>query len=505
MTVRRSWSVRHPLTPIVALLGVAYLGATAFGYWAPGSEHPFIGGHLYDVYARVLLDGRLDLPVRELHIEGHYTPDGRGYMYHGLGPLITRLPFVPFVDLPTTWLAPLSIWFWAVVGNLCWHRAFLLAVDKASVALGGAGGAFRTILALAMWFGSPGILLVANGSVYYEPIAMAYGLSGGFALLIAMATFGAIGLERALPWLAVLAGFMVHARPHVAIGLYAGVCMIALVSVRLGGRRNWSRAGAAMLILALFGGLLLAFNAARFNGLSVMHGTFAKSELQYGMAFWGFEDPTRGRARAFEEHGRINAGRIPPNLLFYAAAPPSTAATEPVLAVFEGFNAFFPAAAFIRVEEPRAGVILLWPFFVLLMGFGVRRRSLWQMPALAGTAAFSIAALLMLSYATITLRYHVDIWPAVAFPALFGIGPVAALMAADFPRGWAIKLAVPVLLVGGILFGTAIAIGSRARLIEEPGGSARRWSFDYCARRAMLRGFSPDRSRQICLPIFDVK
>ena len=49
----------------------------------------------------------------------HFAPDGTGYLYYGLGPVLARLPFLPFVDMPTTWISVLSIWFWAVVGNVC--------------------------------------------------------------------------------------------------------------------------------------------------------------------------------------------------------------------------------------------------------------------------------------------------------------------------------------------------------------------------------------------------
>ena len=51
------------------------------------------GAPYYDIYNHYYLalrEGHFDLPMRVLRIEGHYTPDGTGYPYHGLAPLLTR-------------------------------------------------------------------------------------------------------------------------------------------------------------------------------------------------------------------------------------------------------------------------------------------------------------------------------------------------------------------------------------------------------------------------------
>jgi hypothetical protein len=495
-------TTKHPLSLAIAVAGAACMAAIAFGLWVPHADHPFIGARLYDVYARMLIEGRLDLPVRELRFEGHYARDGTGYMYHGLGPLLTRIPFIPFVELPTAWLSALSIWFWAVAGNACFHRAFVLGLDRVEIAA--AGGPVRTLLAFAVWFASPGMLLVGNGSVYYEPVAMAYGLNGGFILLIAMISFGKLSLERALPWLAVIAGLMVHARPHLAVGLYVGVCVIAFLVVRRGGRRNWTMAGLAVLLLGLFGGLLLAFNAARFHNATVMHGSFANSDLQYGTVYWGYEKADNERAQAFEQHGRFNAGRILPNLLYYGFAPPLTEATKPaVLLLRNPSKALSPIIGKRRFEEPRAGILFLWPFWMLLMAIGLRQKSLWRMPALAGLIAAFIGSALMLSYVTISLRYHVDLWPAIALPAVFGVGPFAAKAYPDTGGRWSQRGAIMAALLVGVAMTALLTQRSRGLLIDAPGGFTGRWSFEHCLKLTARRGFPLEKGRALCRPAFD--
>ena len=122
----------HIPSMMIALLGAGLNLLLTLNLWLP-QEGGYLGARLYDIYFTALAEGRFDLPLRELRVEGHYAPDGTGYLYHGLGPLITRLPFAPFVDFPTSWIAPLSIWFWAMAGNICCHRAFSLALARAPI------------------------------------------------------------------------------------------------------------------------------------------------------------------------------------------------------------------------------------------------------------------------------------------------------------------------------------------------------------------------------------
>lgn len=482
----------NPSSFIIGLAGAIYMLLLAFNVLIP-PKHEFIGTRLYDLYTLALLHSRFDLPFRELLGEGHYSQDGTGYLYHGLGPVLTRLPLLPFVNFPVKWMASLSIWFWAVSGNLCYHRIFQLAFDRAPFKDEVLFSALRPLLGFLIWFGSPGLLLVANTSLFYEPVAMAYALGGGFMLLIVRIAFREMLLVRALLPLSLLAGLTVHARPHLAVGYYAAVCLLTAVAVLRRHQGARKRAAAAMLVLGLFGGILIGSNVLRFKSTTMMHGSFAKGELQYGMVFWGAEPADSERARSFEEHGRFAPTRILPNSLMYFAAPPG--ANSPLHLLAEAaFRNFQPWTGYVRVEEPSIGILFLWPFWTLLMMFGLRRRVLWRTPAVAGLLAASIATMLLLSYATITLRYHIDIWPLIALPAAFGVAPLSAWLATRAQSAKLIKGTMLVVIVLGTLT-TAVTVQLSRAALQDPYGVL---SKDECLKLTARRGFSASRSAELC-------
>ena len=487
---------------IVTVFGAALMLAIALGVILP-NPYPFIGAQLYDVYAHALfLEGRFDLPAREVRVEGHYTADGTAYLYHGLGPLLTRIPFLPFVDLPTGWLSGASIWFWAVLGNLAWHGAFWLAWSENGGADHPKSDLVALLLAFAVWFAAPGLILVASGTLFNEAISMAYALAGGFFLLLARVTFGLTTLGRALIPLAVLAGLMVHARPHLAVGLYLALGLLALAVLRETGMREWKRIAGAGTILAAFGLVLIASNAARFDDAARMHGSFQDKSLQYGMVFWGVENPDGKRAQSFEEHGRFNVGRILPNALLYVIQPPSEFGMDPAVEAVDELHAQMVAPfGYVRVEEAKVGTLWLWPLWMALMAVGLAQRRLWQVPAIAGLVGIGVGALLLFSYPTINLRYHVDIWPLIAFPALFGLAALARLTGDDAAQsgiGRAAPALLAVLLLAGFVVTSHKTLHSRVTLVEPPGTLDARWSDEQCLELIAPQGFAPERAREIC-------
>ena len=479
---------------LVACLGAAAMAALALGLALP-PDYPFFGSQLYDWYARSLLSGTWDVPLRALRIEGHYRADGTGTLYHGLGPVITRLPFAPFVELPTTWISGLSIWLWAATGTLAWHIAFATGLDQAQFASRESRDLAHLLLAIAVWFASPGMLLAANGTVYYEPVAMAYALSGGFMLVLLRLADGRMAAGRALLLLALLAGAMLHARPHLAVGLYAATGAVALWQVWRKASGAWRNGLFAGLILGLSGALLVASNAARFGDVAQMHGSFEAEQVQYGTVFWGFEDADGGRARAFSEHGRFHPGRIAPNALAYLASPPETAASERAVEAIDAVHARMSSAfGEGRIEQPRVGILFLWPIWLALAALGLMQRDLRRVPILAGLGGAGLGAGLLLAYPTITLRYHVDLWPLIALPAIFGIAPAARLIAGGI--GW--RTATTAMLALGLGV-TGLTVGASRNLITEaPGSLSQAWSRDYCLERVAARDFAPERARELC-------
>ena len=478
----------------VAAMGAAFTFAIALNLLVPVPYY-YIGQNLYDVYAQALLGGHLNLPVRYLKLEGHIIPDGTGYLYYGLGPLLTRLPFLPFVDLPTMWIPAASIWFWSVLGCAAYHRAFWLALAK------GCGGADRigvgtsALLAFAVWFGSPGTVLVGAAPVFREPIAMAYALCGGFVLVIAMVAFGRLTLERALIPLAVLAGVTVHARPHLAAGLYLAVCVLALTVVAKGGWPRWRRAGTAMLVLGLSGAALLAMNQIRFGDYKTSHGSLTDGYVEYSSIYWGLESKDGPRARTYTDEGPFNARRIIPNAMIYLFAPPSSLGVDPIIDAMRSLHARMIAPMHpLVIADPSAGLVFMWPLWCVLAVIGLRQREVWRIPVVPVLAGVTIGALLMMSYLTITIRYHMDLWAMLALPAVFGTAALARKLS-DQPerkRVW-----VPILLALVVVSGfVSVHKMLHSRLITVAGIGP--WPAEFCLKLTRGKGFDQARSREIC-------
>jgi len=100
---------------VIALCGAALYALLLLQSTRMGLA-PF-GYEFYDQVWLALLDGRLDLPARVLRLEGHYTPDGTAYFYHGLAPLVTRALLDPFLQIGQVSLSPFS------GGRVCSWRA----------------------------------------------------------------------------------------------------------------------------------------------------------------------------------------------------------------------------------------------------------------------------------------------------------------------------------------------------------------------------------------------
>lgn len=502
LPVAPRWTAAQTVALAVALAGAALMAGIASGAIYP-VPHPFIGAHLYDMYAQALfVEGHWNLPMRDLKLEGHFTADGNGYLYYGLTPLLTRLFFLPFIDMPTPWISAFSMWFWAVLGNAAYHRAFWLALANGSGGAERINGWASALLACAVWSAAPGLVMSATGAVFDEPVIAAYALTAGFVLLIAMVSFGRIDLSRAIVPMAVLAGLTVHARPHLAVGLYIAVSLMAATLVLRRDDRRWKAAIAAMALLGGFGGGLLASNYVRFGNPLTMHGGFAHEKVQYASIFWGTESREAPRAIAFSKFGQFNASRILPNAMVYIATPPSNMGYDNAIAALEAFHQSLlrPGDA-ITYAQPRVGLLFLWPGWMLLMLTGLCQRDTWRMPAAAGMAGVIVSSLFMLGYMTITLRYHVDLWPVIALPAVFGLAAIARRSVADprQARGW--RTVLLVLATLGLFVTINKTAHTRAVFLDAEGLLSR----EFCIKLADRKGFGPVRQAEICDPVSNRK
>ena len=457
---------------LVALVGAGLYAAIAGGLlWSP--DGPYFGSGLYDAYWTAVTEGRLDVPPRLASFEGHYAADGRAYLYHGAGPLAFRAALGWLVDLDRVSLAPMSVFVSAAVGTTFYHLAFRMVWRRAAPMGWATPGA--ALGAAALWFGGPGVLLAANTSLYHEPIALAYALGGVTVFVLVRIAHGALRLRAAIIPLAALAAACVHARPNLALGLYAGAGLLMLACLLRERWRAVAPIGVAACLLVASGVGFVSLNAAKFGEPLATHGHFEATEGPiYGTVFWGVEAPDSARAQAFAEHGRFNLKRVVPNASLYLLAlpQPPAASGRPETGMVGLFHRVTePFLGFIRVEPPSVGAVLLWPLvcLVALFGFVGDRRALRQRAFLgAGLAA---AALVTLSYGTVTLRYRVDLWPLIAFLALVGLPAFAQAI-----RRAARRSARPALLVAALGGLTVVGFSTNAGAARFTSGYLGGWA-----------------------------
>lgn len=394
-------------------LGVVMLGAVQ-ALAAAWTTKPYIGEFLYNSYFLALIQGELTVPAQIAGLEGFYDSEGRAFLYHGLGPLVTRLLAWPFVDLTATDLRGPTIWLFASLGATGLYAATTGFLARALPGERPAG--LAALVWVLIWVLSPAFLLASNGSFYHEPVGFAFAMLG----------LGLFCLWRLVdseftrwPWLlglAVAAGLAVHARPHVALGLYAATGIGALMLLwRVRGQAVLP-AGAALAILLLAGLAYLQMNALRFGAATEISGTVSETGGRpvYGFKYWGWEPPDHPRFRSQETHGDFMAGRILPNLFLYAVSMGG----ETSEALYRRMTADM---GFIRIEPPVLGFVMVWMPWCLLAVIGLVKRRGARAFFWLGLAATVPAALVMLSYTTVTFRYRTEIWPVLYVLGLFGL------------------------------------------------------------------------------------
>lgn len=498
MTPLPLWRVGGP----VALIGALAYACLAFvlpGYL----PEPHFGADIYDQYYLAILDGRLDLPPRVLRLEGHYTADGTGFLYHGIAPLLTRVALGWALPIGDVSLTAFSVWLWSALGSLLYQMAALTVLARVWPEDGRMGWLWVALLSAGVWLGGPGIVLASNLSLFHEPIALAFAAGGAFVLIWTRVAMADMPLARALPLLALAAALTLHARPNLAIGLYAGACLAIAIAIWRVRRQEVTRAFVPVLLPAITalglmgaGGLVyLGMNEARFGQATEVHGVYTEDGVRYGSVFWGYEPPLSRRAEAFIEHGRFNVRRIVPNAIYYTAQVPTWGPLRPAArAQLDVYRAWTqPILGWIRVEPPFVGIAFVWAGWAALAAIGVvalRRRPLFA-ALLVGTGA---AAILTLAYGTVTFRYRIDMWPALMTLALPGL----ALLAARFaPRPATVWGLVPIFAVG-IAVSAATTASVSNDFVTQDGGFFGDWSREDCAGLARTIGFAETAIPRLC-------
>jgi len=495
---------------IAAALGLA--GALLYLLFAlrlfaePGNVT--FGTQVYDTYFLSLLDGRLDVPLRIIGLEGHYDLEGRAYVYHGLAPLLTRLIAWPLTDLRTAAFSYLSIWLFVVAGTALYH----LLLHRLVTTFGPTEPARRRLWILwtgvAVWLCGPGLWLAANDSLFHEPIAAAYLCGAAFLYAVGRLVWSDAQVGDVLVAAALPAALAVHARPHLAIGLYLGCGLLMLHHLIRERPRRLVPLLLSVAILGASGGGLLLWNEVRFGDPTTMHGTFEASELQYGFTYWGVDDPNGPRATAFRETGRFDPRRMLPNALSYGVDLPEGPVADAVTAARDRL---VDGRGYFRVEEPRVGVLYLWAPWLLLLVVALSSRRAPPEEEEAGerrpldargrsavriaVVATAIAAAMLLSYGTVTLRYRADLWPLlVALVLLLLPGLLRSA------RGRAPSRAFGYALVGTLVVSSIATVSTALAYTDNfaSGGVFSVWTPEMCEGMLLRRGEDPARLPELC-------
>lgn len=483
---------------IGAALGAFAYGLLAFGIW-PGHDFQLFGINIYDRYYLALLEGRFDLPATVLRYEGHYAPDGTGYLYHGVAPLLTRFVLGWLVPLDRISLAPFSVWFWACLGSLLYHKLFHdLTIRHWPQAK--ETRFWSLLLSALVWLATPGLLIPVNPALFHEPIAVGYAASAGLLYAFTRWRFLGGSWVFAVVAMAAWAALSLHARPNLAIGLYAATVLMCLGMLFEHRRKALLSVVVAFSILGASGLGYLALNKIKFGAVGATHGSFSEGGVQYGPVFWGLEDENSERARAFAMHGKFNIRRIPSNLAVYALDPPPAFGETPV-AMMNALHekAMAGGLGFIRLESPRIGFVYLWLPWLAMIAAALSMRSGWHsmksgIPVLAGTA---ISAGLTLSYATIALRYRFDLWPFIAALAIVTYPVIVPRLTTGLADGR--RIIAIIVLVFSIDMALVTAVSYSQSFREEPGGFFAPWSAETCRERAMAKSLSTDRVDIVCM------
>jgi hypothetical protein len=480
---------------IIAMSGALYLAVLTYWTWTLSDQHHF-GSQIYDAYYAALLDGRFDLSARVLRFEGHYAPDGRGYLYHGLAPLLTRFILGwawPFEVLP---MIGVSIWFWSVVGIAAWQSVVVTLARSADVWI----MRRRLVLCLcgALWVAGPGPLLVVNLSFFHEPIAVSFAFTGLFAAVWTRACHGQLGLGFAVALLAVFAAVVLHARPNVAVGLYFGTILAVLWGIKTARGAFVLPAFIALSLLGAGASGYLGANAARFGDIGSVHGSFSGDDIIYGNVYWGVEDADSERAAAFEEHGRFNILRVVPNGIVYIFYLPTGHLSVALERIYRGVTE--PVLGFIRIEPMRLGLLMIWPMWCLLALSGIK--AVRYDPKMAClVVALAMSAGLTLAYGTIAFRYRFDLWSIVAVLACLGAIAVMRVHQSENQIAPSIRY-YALALLGGLVVMDIAQTEYKNYFRERPGFYFQTWSEDFCLQRASALGLglSDAQTQWTCRP-----
>lgn len=395
----------------------------------------------YDAQAHSLLDGRLDVPLDVVGLEG-FAVDGRTQIYFGLSPAVLRVPLVAWGDGLDGRLAVASEL--VAVGVLGLASARLLARARRLVDGAPSGRPWWfAVGAAAPALATPVVFLASGPLVYHE--AALWGAASALLGLDLVLRWHDSGRAVHLAVATAVAVFALSTRPStglapaVALGLFG---LAALV------RGRWKRAAAVLACSVLPLVAFAAVNDARFgtvNDIPFPRQVFSQMSEQRAAALEANDGSLFGPQYVATNLARYLAPwsiRTQQLFPFVGWAPAPTVYGDAVFDSVDHTSSFPVGAPVLTV----LGLVGAW--------WTVRRDRGWTWRAITVAAASGLVS--TFTIAAVAQRYLVDLVPLATVLAAPGVW-VWARRATRWPR-WA-AIGSVVLMAAVALLGTWTQLG----------------------------------------------
>jgi hypothetical protein len=423
--------------------------------WALFDRGPFTSD-FYDVQARALSRGHLDVPAAAAGIEG-YVVDGETHFYYGLVPALARLPISAVTTAAEGRLVVVSQL--AGLAVACLAGARLLRLGRRALALDLPSGWepwLTGIFAAGVGLATPLLWLSSRALVYHE--AELWG-----------AALALLGFERVVLWwdsrravdlatASAVAALALSTRgssgtgPALALGGLAAVLLV---------QRRWRLSAWAAAAAALPFVLYAAVNFARFG---------MPFSIPFDRQVLNAFSATRRAALADNGNTLFGLKFVPTTVLQYFR--PDTLEPRSLLPWFSwGNRAHLVGDVTFDTVDRAASLPVTAPAFLATGVVGVvalfrhRPPAAWAM-SLAGAG---LATLPTLSIAFVAQRYLADFVPLLVLAAALGT-PVAAAWAARSAGRWRAAVVGTAVLAAFALFVNAglTVLSRRLYLLPDP-------------------------------------
>lgn len=240
----RRWAWAGALAAVVVFL----LLATCMQPWRLFDQARF-SSDFYDVQARALAHGRIDVPPEVVGIEG-FVINGKTQIYFGIGPALMRIPLTGWTDMFDRRLALLSQLLAVLVLGLAAARLLKRGRSLVRDAPGGSAWWFGAV-AFTASICTPLLFFASRPLVYHE--AQLWGAAAGLAGLDLVLRWWREPTRKHLLAAIALATFAMSCRPSTGASPAVALGIFGLVLLY---RREWKHAcvvvAGAILPVAVF-------------------------------------------------------------------------------------------------------------------------------------------------------------------------------------------------------------------------------------------------------------